>query len=107
LDEILRALRNTMNDETKSVGDTKQRKEELDTNITRELEKIKHELYNKLNRMLDDLKNHQLNQRAEALKLQQEASILKKEKLELYQRVTELTRRIADMEVCIGQDFVK
>jgi hypothetical protein len=96
-----------MNDQVKGVQETRNRKEELDTVITRELEKIRHEIYDKLNRMLDDLKSHQLNQKAEALKLQQEASILKKEKLELYQRVTELTRRIADMEVTIGQDALK
>jgi uncharacterized protein YlxW (UPF0749 family) len=55
--------------------------------------------------MVDDLKGHQHGQRADALKLQQEISILKKEKLELYQRVTDLQRRIADMEVVIGQDI--
>lgn len=52
--------------------------------------------------MLDALKDHQLTQRADALKLQQEISILKKEKLELYQRVTELQRKISDMETTIG-----
>ena len=57
--------------------------------------------------MLDEMKNHQSNQRAEALKLQQEISILKKEKLDLYQRVTELQRRISDMEITIGQDYAK
>ncbi len=103
----MKGLRLTMNDEIRTVTETKTRKEELDSNITRDLEKIRHELYDKLNRMLDDLKTHQMNQRADALKLQQEISILKKEKLELYQRVTDLQRRIADMEVTIGQDFEK
>ena len=105
LDEILAGLRNTMNDETRSVTETKTKRDELDASITRDLEKIKHDLYDKLNRMLDELKNHQLNQRAEALKLQQEVSILKKEKLDLYQRTTDLQRKITDMEVCIGQDM--
>jgi hypothetical protein len=89
----------------KLLSDTKTKKEELDSAITRELELIKHELYDKLTSMVNDLKNHQLNQKSEALKLQQETSILKKEKLALVQRVTELQRRISDMELCIGQDI--
>jgi len=105
LDEILKYLRQVMNEEKSAVDTTKNKKDELDANITRELEKIRHDLYDKLNRMLDDMKNHQSNQRAEALKLQQEISILKKEKLELYQRVTDLQRRISDMEITVGQDY--
>ena len=38
------------------------------------------------------------------LKLQQELSILKKEKLDLYQKTTEMQRRISDMENIIGYD---
>ena len=96
-----------MNEEKNVVDTTKAKKDELDTNMTREVEKIRHDLYDRLNRMLDDMKNHQSNQRAEALKLQQEISILKKEKLELYQRVTDMQRRISDMEITIGQDYLK
>ena len=55
--------------------------------------------------MFDELKNHQMYQRAQALKHQQELSILKKEKLDLYQRVTDLQRKISDMENTIGQEF--
>ena len=104
LDEILKNLRCNMNDEKNSVDSTKSAKDSLDTYLTRELEKVRHELYDKLNKMIDDMKNHQTNQRAEALKVQQEISILKKEKLELYQRVTDMQRRISDMEITVGQD---
>ena len=107
LDELLKNLRSSVNEEVRDVSETKSKKDELDANITRDLEKLRHDLYYQLNRMLDDLKNHQLTQRSDALKLQQEISILKKEKLDLYQRITDLQRRIADMEVTIGQDFEK
>ena len=66
-----------------------------------ELEK---ELYTKLNSMLDQLKKHQIQQQANALKLQQEISMLKKEKLDLYQKINEMQKRIQDMEMTIGQD---
>ena len=75
--------------------------------ITRELEKIKHEFFDKSSRMFDELKNHQMNQKGSAFKLQQEISILKKEKLDLYQKTTDLQRKISDMEITIGQDFQK
>ncbi len=93
-----------MNNEKNSVDSYKSAKDSMDTNLTRDLEKIRHELYDKLSRMIDEMKNHQSNQRAEALKIQQEISILKKEKLELYQRVTDMQRRISDMEITVGQD---
>jgi hypothetical protein len=104
LDEILKNLRDNMNNEKNSVDSYKNAKDSMDTNLTRDLEKIRHELYDKLSRMIDEMKNHQTNQRAEALKIQQEISILKKEKLELYQRVTDMQRRISDMEITVGQD---
>ena len=93
-----------MNDQIKGVSDTKSRKDELDTFITRELDKLKHELFDKLQRMFEDLRNHQMNQKSQSLKLQQEISILKKEKLDLYQKTTDLQRKITYMENTLGQD---
>jgi hypothetical protein len=98
-------LRKNANEEMNDVSDTKIRKEELDSDVMRKLENIKYSLYDKLTGMVNDIKSHQLNQKSDSLKLQQEISILKKEKLDLYQKVTDLQRRIADMETCIGQDI--
>jgi hypothetical protein len=86
--DILSRLRMEMNESTKNLNNTKSQKEALDNMITRELEVLKHELYEKLNSLIDGLKKHQNNQRTDALKLQQEISILKKEKSDLQQRVT-------------------
>lgn len=55
--------------------------------------------------MLESLKNHQSEQKANNLKSQQEISILKKEKLDLYQKTTSLQRRISDMENTIGYEM--
>ena len=96
-----------MNEALKNVKDTELKKEELESEISREIDRIKHSLYDKLAKMVEDMKNHQTYQRGEALKLQQEISILKKEKLDLYQRVTDLQRKISDMEMTIGQDYDK
>ena len=104
IQELLNALRGSLTEQVKTLNDTKLKKDELDTFIHRELEKIKHELFEKLQRMFEDLRNHQMTQKANGLKFQQEISILKKEKLDLYQKTTDLQKRIGDMEDTIGQD---
>ena len=94
-----------INDQFKGVSETKSKKDELDINIQRESEKIKHEIFDKLQNMVEDLKNHQLYQKSNSQKLQQEISILKKEKLDLYQKSNELQKRINDMKNTIGQEY--
>lgn len=101
----LQGLQNMNTDCKKQSTDTKDRKEEMATSITNEVDIIRKELYSKLNDMLNSLREHQNNQQADALKLNQEISMLKKEKLDLYQKINELQKRITDMEMTIGQDI--
>ena len=97
-------MRNNLNDCDRGIEHTHKKKNELDVFIKRELEESKHELFNKITKMLDNLRNQQAEQKANNLKLQQEISILKKEKLDLYQKTTNLQRRITDMENTIGYE---
>ena len=76
----------------------------MEVEIGNEVDIIRKELYSKLNGMLNSLRDHQTAQQADALKLQQEINTLKKEKLDLYQKINELQKRIGDMEMTIGQD---
>ena len=104
LDIELKGLQDIFKDCKQSAGDTESQRQEVDVNINHEIDIIRKELYTKLNSMLDQLKAHQVHQQADALKLQQEISTLKKEKLDLYQKINELQKRIQDMEMTIGQD---
>ena len=104
LDIQLKGLQEIYKECKASAGGTESQRQEVDVNINHEIDIIRKELYTKLNSMLDQLKSHQVKQQAEALKLQQEISTLKKEKLDLYQKVNELQKRIQDMEMTIGQD---
>ena len=104
LDTELKGLQDIFKDCKQKAGDTESQRQEVDVNINHEIDIIRKELYTKLNSMLDQLKQHQINQQAEALKLQQDISTLKKEKLDLYQKINELQKRIQDMEMTIGQD---
>ena len=104
LDIELKGLQDIYKECKTSAGDTESQRQEVDVNINHEIDIIRKELYTKLNSMLDQLKAHQVQQQADALKLQQEISTLKKEKLDLYQKINELQKRIQDMEMTIGQD---
>ena len=104
LETELKGLQEIYKECKTSAGDTESQRQEVDVNINHELDLIRKELYTKLNSMLDQLKKHQIQQQANALKLQQEISMLKKEKLDLYQKINEMQKRIQDMEMTIGQD---
>lgn len=104
LDEEMAFLKDLLRECTGKEGDTKTQKDELDADINNEVEGIKNELYAKLHSMIDSLKDHQISQQGEALKINQEIATLKKEKLDLYQKINELQKRITDMEMTIGQD---
>ena len=104
LDIQLKGLQEIYKECKSSATNTESQKQEAEVVINNEIDMIRKELYTKLNAMLDLLKNHQTQQQGDALKLQQEISTLKKEKLDLYQKINELQKRIQDMEMTIGQD---
>ena len=104
LDIQLKGLQEIYKECKASAATTESQKQEAEVVINNEIDMIRKELYTKLNAMLDLLKNHQTQQQGDALKLQQEISTLKKEKLDLYQKINELQKRIQDMEMTIGQD---
>ena len=104
LDVQLKGLQEIYKECKASTANTSSQKQEVEVVINNEIDMIRKELYTKLNAMLDSLKNHQTQQQGDALKLQQEISTLKKEKLDLYQKINELQKRIQDMEMTIGQD---
>lgn len=105
LDEILENLNKIMINTKEDTERLDQAKKEMNNNLIATVNNIQTELTNKLNNILEKLKQHQLNQRADGLKLQQEISHLKKEKLHLYQHITEIQKKIADVENIIGYDM--
>ena len=106
LDIQLKGLQDIFVECKSNTGTTDSQRKEVEVTINHEIDVIRKELYTKLNAMLELLKGHQIQQQADALKLQQEISTLKKEKLDLYQKINELQKRIQDMEMTIGQDVV-
>ena len=104
IDEILKRLRENMQDSKNRTGICDQSKKEMNDYMIAQMQKIREELNAKLHNIMENLKTHQINQRSEGLKLQQEISHLKKEKLQLLQQMTDISKRINDMENIIGYD---
>lgn len=104
LDDVLNALKSKMDETKMSTEKIDSDKKEMNINLTSNINNIQTELNAKLHSTFDKLKQHQLNQRAEGLKMQQKISHLKKEKLQLLQQITDIQKRIHDMEVIIGYD---
>lgn len=104
LDDVLNAIKSKMDETKMTTEKIDSDKKEMNINLTSNLNNIQTELNAKLHGTFDKLKQHQLNQRAEGLKMQQKISHLKKEKLQLLQQITDIQKRIHDMEVIIGYD---
>lgn len=104
LDDVLNALKSKMDETKMTTEKIDSDKKEMNINLTSNINNIQTELNAKLHGTFDKLKQHQLNQRAEGLKMQQKISHLKKEKLQLLQQITDIQKRIHDMEVIIGYD---
>jgi len=54
--------------------------------------------------MSDDLRLHQNGQRSDSVRIQGDLNSLKKDKLDLMQKIQELTRRLNDLENDVGID---
>ncbi len=104
IDEIMDNLRKLMDEAKGNTDKIENAKKDMNNWLISTMNNIQTELNGKLHSVLDKLKHHQMNQRTEGLKLQQEISHLKKEKLQLYQQITDIQKRISDMENIIGYD---
>ena len=80
-------IREDLNNQIEALNDTKGDKDNLDTSTVANLEGLKKSLQAKLKNFVDELRDHQVHAKTKNLSLQQEISILKKDKLDLYQKV--------------------
>lgn len=79
-------------------------KNEMNTWLINVFNTIQNDVNNKLSHVVEKLKSHQIDKRQEGIRLQQDISLLKKEKLLLYQQISDVTKRIEDTETIIGYD---
>lgn len=104
LDSTVRELRQNQNDTTKMLQNVSNEKSDMQNELNEKTNELTGNLNLMIEEMLSDLKKHQHTQRSSGLKIQNDISVLKKEKLELQQRIVSLTKRIQDMETTIGAE---
>lgn len=104
LENYIKELRLTQTDTIKILQGVDNEKSQVVNELNDEISQLTTELNFQIEEMLRDLKKHQANQRSNGLKIQQEISVLKKEKLEIQQRISGLIKKISDMEMTIGND---
>lgn len=104
LENYIKELRLTQTDTIKILQAVDNEKSQVVNELNDEISQLTTELNFQIEEMLRDLKKHQANQRSNGLKIQQEISVLKKEKLEIQQRISGLIKKISDMEMTIGND---
>ena len=80
-------IREDLSNQIESLNGTKGDKDNLDTSTIANLEGLKKSLQAKLKDFVEEMKGHQVDQKTNNMSLQQEISILKKDKLDLYQKV--------------------
>ena len=93
----LQGLQDIFKDCKANSSDTKSRKDEMEVEISNEVELIRKDLYSKLNGMLNALRDHQTSQQSDALKLQQEISMLKAQIAKA--KKSKILNRILEVEI--------
>ena len=82
-------------------------KDQTDQILEQELNRSKNDLVGKYKILQEAYRKNNEYQRKSTSKIQHELIILKKEKNELQQRITDVTRKIAEMEGLIGLESIK
>ena len=104
LDKFLEELRKKMEETKDKTDKVALANKEMDQWLSASISRIYSDVTSKLVQVQEKLKSHQMDKRAEGIKLQQDISMLKKEKLQLYQQISDITKRLEDVETIIGYD---
>lgn len=82
-------------------------KDQTDQMLEQEINRARNELNSKVKYLQDTYRKNNEFQRKSTSRLQHELIILKKEKNELQQRITDVTKKILEMEGAIGIESIK
>ena len=105
LDKFLEELRKKMEETKDKTDKVALANKEMDQWLSASISRIYSDVTSKLVQVQEKLKSHQMDKRAEGIKLQQDISMLKKEKLQLYQQISDITKRLEDVETIIQASF--
>ena len=79
-------------------------KDEINLQMMKDLDDVRTIIYNKFYEIINCFKQNQLEQRAVNAKLKDELNTLRRDKIDICQKLIEVKKRIIDMEFTIGDE---
>ena len=107
LEDVIQQIAGEMNSHKKDVNSLKTEKDTLQDMLKLKTKEVSSSLNQELDKVEEEMKRHFAHQLAENSRLQQQISQLKTEKTVLHNQLISLNRRIADLEMQVGNDEMK
>ena len=104
LEETCKALSEELNFYHGEIQTLRGEKQELEVNLARKTTDIRQSLTNDVASSCEDMKRSHVTQKSENQKTQAAIATLKTEKTNLHQHLLDLKRRVAELELMIGDD---
>ena len=104
LEDVIQQIASEMNSHKKDVNSLKTEKDTLQDMLKLKTKEVSNSLNQELDKVEEEMKRHFAHQLAENSRLQQQISQLKTEKTVLHNQLISLNRRIADLEMQVGND---
>ncbi|CDW80464.1 phosphoesterase family [Stylonychia lemnae] len=104
LEETITGMNEELNFYKKEIQTLRSEKETLEDVLNRKASDIRKNLANEVLRAEEEMKKSYTTQKNENNKLQQQITTLKTEKTNLQQHLLDLQRRVAELELQIGQE---
>lgn len=104
IESMIKGVNDEIGNQKKDVQTLKSERDTLQSVLTMKSSDIKDALFEELKTLDSEMRRHFSNQKAENSRLQQQISVLRGEKATLQQLLIGLQRRIAELEVQIGQE---
>ena len=104
LEQTTQALNEELNFYSNEIQTLRQEKQELEQNLAQKTANIRQTLIDEVLRSEEEMKKSHATQKAENQKTQAAIAVLKTEKTNLHQHLLDLKRRVAELELMIGDE---
>ena len=102
LENLIHSITEEINFQKKEVQILRSEKDTLEDALNRKAAEVKKSIEEEVNRVDSDMRNAFKHQKSENNRLQQQASVLKQEKMVLQQNMLALKRRCEELELQVG-----
>eukprot|EP00806_Schmidingerella_arcuata_P005844 Macronucleus_6319.p1 GENE.Macronucleus_6319~~Macronucleus_6319.p1 ORF type:complete len:155 (+),score=43.60 Macronucleus_6319:1-465(+) len=104
LEDMIKQLAEELNFHKREVQVLRSEKDTLESVLTMKTQEVRKALTNENFKVEEEMKRHYAHQKAENSRLQQQVTALRGEKTALDMQLLELERRMAELELQVGQE---